>query len=866
MEDDPLVDDSFGFLYYGKAYDLDTDVNLFNNGLLTFADTPFKVIYTSQMREVEMVEGDDCEDNEDCGDMSDMYELVEVFVPHSDFSGQYPPAIMPFLFQGLPDVGDFHGEGFYVEGFLNAIISGSDEENPNFVFTVDGEEVSPSEFLAAYLAPSFPSESPVPNKELAIEYVPQNIFEAPEEGTLDIVKNQDFYRYTWDTLHESIEIDDDGGETRDFPPFSTTLYKNNWISFVYADIAEEIYADDADMPMYLLLTGLIPGDSEGADHPGVGLGRDLEGLDLSEALGEILGSDEYLAIGEAFYDTRDLEDYMGDIADYVENNWDTISQIIESLGYNPNDVDINWLIDQLADQQKQFDLSEQFVVFEPDAAEGFSSPDQGIGNKYKVHTGNPFMIADRSRHNFDDGYSSLDEAIVHIANNPNTLDDDFRPGSGYGGYDTAWEGIERWDYYPANSLPHDRFIDGQYEYGLQTVGGYGGYGGLQGGYSGSPWQGKQYTPYYTQEKLDQDNFLAYVVQVEEDRVNEKILEMSSRADWQALKNGIRDYDNIKERDAFFVQNADAQAGRVMKDIHGNWVRVQQYVLRPDAKTVQVLNVSLREAGDPNLSGMSTIDFKTTFTDELGEYQDFKRLPWGDYLTTRYDDGDNKLIRYYASFAEELFSMTVKFTNPGNESVTESRYFHTMDYTSSVYGNDFNGNPYDAVQYVSSGILSLQNAVTTQSYGNSFDRELQDDSWVMEIPEYQYKANFVVGDAGGYYGSNQTTYTARDEIEINPENKILDVNIHAVVDDYSGSYGTGGLPSGEPASAELSARDIWAVLGANEPGGVFVSEGESVEIIMSNPGNDEGGFFAKPIDTIFIPMSHMLWAWNNDGPA
>ncbi len=745
-EDDDDEDQSFGFHYYGKAYDLATDVDISNstNGVLFFVEGPGDFL-------PEELDGDE--------------DII------------YSPYIAP-LWVAYPDDGNYDSDSRWFENIL---------------------------------------------------------------ATPEVTNNNDFYRYTWSEFHPDFR--DSMFERFEFklrtsiPPVSTSLYKNDWIALVYGNFENmeelpldpEIYAD------------LWPGHGEKDFHPGTSPvdNREWWWIDFSDGTGEHF--DEFYTHSYPFNDPYNPDHYLG-MYDYFDDN--------------------------------NFDLSDLFVVFIPDASSTFPNdpfPDEAIGNQYKVHTGNPFMIVDRSRHNFDEEYSSLDEAIVHIANNPDTLTidpitdvNDFRPGyGGYGGYGGAWEHQERWprSHDLDNNYP-DSSTNGQYMYGLQTVGDYASiyhlYSSDEPRYGG--WWShnyKQYTPEYTQEKLDQDNFLAYVVQVEEDRVNEVLGEMSGHALWTGLKKGVRSYEAIRDRDAFFVQNADAQAGRVMKDIQGNWVRVQQYILRPALNTVKVLNVSLREAGS-DLSGMSTIDFTTEFKEDIQEWRDLRSLPWGDYLTTRYDAGGNKYIRYYDQSYIEVAKMSVKFTNPGNESVSEVRHFADGEYYSPDY----------IIQNVTSETLTWQNAGTSDSRTNTFTFT-QVDGGGYYTPEYQYISHFVGGPESGYYESDDRSYNEfdvfdDDELVAAADTKILDVNIYAVRDDYSNEFEDGGLP-GDPEDGvdyeEIDGfADIWAVMGANEV--VEGVQGDqidgSIEIIMNKEG-----FFAKPVDTIFIPMSHMLWAWNNE---
>ena len=95
---------------------------------------------------------------------------------------------------------------------------------------------------------------------------------------------------------------------------------------------------------------------------------------------------------------------------------------------------------------------------------------------------------------------------------------------------------------------------------------------------------------------------------------------------------LRDQE-IRQLDSVMERITDAQTGKVLTDAYGYRVRVEQYVLRPDSKTVEVLNVSLRTQEAGSLAGLSTLDWKTEFNKSLdaldsGQIRD---LPWNNYL-------------------------------------------------------------------------------------------------------------------------------------------------------------------------------------------------------------------------------------------
>jgi len=104
---------------------------------------------------------------------------------------------------------------------------------------------------------------------------------------------------------------------------------------------------------------------------------------------------------------------------------------------------------------------------------------------------------------------------------------------------------------------------------------------------------------------------------------------------QFLRAEIRDIlEANQERriEGYIEKIADAQMGKIFRDIHGNRVRVEQYVLRPDSNIVELLNVNLR-AGDD----LTVLKWRTHFNKSLDTLPtgQLKTLPWNDYLDTKW---------------------------------------------------------------------------------------------------------------------------------------------------------------------------------------------------------------------------------------
>ncbi|MBI5573231.1 MAG: FecR domain-containing protein [Elusimicrobia bacterium] len=74
-----------------------------------------------------------------------------------------------------------------------------------------------------------------------------------------------------------------------------------------------------------------------------------------------------------------------------------------------------------------------------------------------------------------------------------------------------------------------------------------------------------------------------------------------------------------------IKEADFATGRTLKDIHGNLVRVEQHLLRPDSKTLQFLNLTKRDSyvyggkfkyDGPSGSRLDVLETKVTFNKSL----------------------------------------------------------------------------------------------------------------------------------------------------------------------------------------------------------------------------------------------------------
>jgi len=360
-----------------------------------------------------------------------------------------------------------------------------------------------------------------------------------------------------------------------------------------------------------------------------------------------------------------------------------------------------------------------------------------------------------------------------------------------------------------------------YKYGLQTVG--------QDGYESAP---KLFTNQETLDRINGDCFLAYAVQVEEDRLNEQIIERAHRANTIKARVAVykaQGYGDIRARDAALTEMADAQSGRVLRDRNGKRVRVQQYVLRHNDSegrtSVQLLNVCLRGEAD-----LSTMDFTTKFTEDYTG--DLRNLPWNEWLDTQKNQyGEIVLFKYVRTTAEapELDNMYVKFTNPASESLQESRVFDAkavLDIEPDTFS-----------QLITSDQLTLTSQVGSETYNYAGSSPGDNEYAIVLNPVandgnpdgFRYMIN--PGGEGVYQYINVAFYVVGDAHRADNQ-------------DVIGGYDGEGF----------GFKDIWDALRVNEQGAPNIGN-NNLEIAITDA---EKNFFSKPIDVVYIPMSRMLW--------
>ncbi len=95
-------------------------------------------------------------------------------------------------------------------------------------------------------------------------------------------------------------------------------------------------------------------------------------------------------------------------------------------------------------------------------------------------------------------------------------------------------------------------------------------------------------------------------------------------------NDSLDSQASEQADAGLAKTEDAQTGKVFTDVHGNRVRVDQYITQTSDSSIGFLSLTLREGAYQN--GITSVFFFTQFNRPLTPADgSFRDLPWNDYL-------------------------------------------------------------------------------------------------------------------------------------------------------------------------------------------------------------------------------------------
>ena len=267
-------------------------------------------------------------------------------------------------------------------------------------------------------------------------------------------------------------------------------------------------------------------------------------------------------------------------------------------------------------------------------------------------------------------------------------------------------------------------------------------------------------------------------------------------------------------DSVMEQINDAQTGKVLISRTGHRVRVEQYVLRPNNNTVEVMSLTLHT--DPSLEGLHTLDWKTTFNQPLDGLtgEGLRDLHWDAYLEGSVaEDGRIGGGPDYGSAQPEYYptQMTMKMDNPQGDVFHDRRDF---------------GGLYDA-----------------------------GSSWKQDISEQIYLD-------GGWRDfkvtTNQTSGGGNPKGFIyNPDDMGREWNVRAKF------YVIGDGDTGRVKGMQAVRFDtIWDAIAVNMSGHPNIGE-NNLEIQLESKFGEGGN---KKIDLIYIPWSRQEWNDEHSWPA
>lgn len=163
-----------------------------------------------------------------------------------------------------------------------------------------------------------------------------------------------------------------------------------------------------------------------------------------------------------------------------------------------------------------------------------------------------------------------------------------------------------------------------------------------------------------------------------------------------LRNEVRDIldmNTLAQLDDYRTRNEDAQDGFVMRDVHGNRVRVAQYIFKPDNNdpndtTVKLVNLNYRRGGG-NLAGMTSAIYEIKFNKKPPD--NLRSLPWKDYFNVRsMADMEGQLVERPLSLNGEVSAIVhsgtpaywpvefaVKVTNPYSDYYRVAEFYQDM---------------------------------------------------------------------------------------------------------------------------------------------------------------------------------------------
>ena len=340
------------------------------------------------------------------------------------------------------------------------------------------------------------------------------------------------------------------------------------------------------------------------------------------------------------------------------------------------------------------------------------------------------------------------------------------------------------------------------------------------------------------------DIVAYEAQREKGVIRDKMYAILER---QYLREAIRDIlddAELRQVDGYLEKISDAQIGKVMKDIHGNRVRVEQYILRPSSDTVELLNVNLRAGND-----LTTLSWATTFNRPLDTLKtgQLKDLPWNDYLDTHYNDDGvpayiNSPYEQHGIYPTAMSTTVAHTVAHVSDFFTESKNFGERDgwwlwgwqsiYDQTLLVHNFNN---DVAMSYAKQVYNHHTHTYNQpdsTYSITSGLENANIGGANHNPE---GFRFNIASVGGVSNSiNAAFYVISDAGERRDKGS---VNIHDLGDALRVNMGTDSLN-----------------IGNNK-------YGNNLEMIFTSSAfQDAGG-----IDLIYVPTNRMDWKPDNNVP-
>ncbi len=384
--------------------------------------------------------------------------------------------------------------------------------------------------------------------------------------------------------------------------------------------------------------------------------------------------------------------------------------------------------------------------------------------------------------------------------------------------------------------------------------------------------------------LNNNGFLSYAVQVEEDIVNTAALAIRDTSSasfisgtlYSLVDNQI-DLSNIRARDGLLAQQADARAGAVLQGSSGERVRVQQYVYRPPSNSDEVRMTSISLTS----TDLSYMDLRVGF--QAGDLSgktalDIRNLEWADYFTLGYTNTDagceasscSAAVISPGSGAPVLDTMSFEMGNGAGDYIREKLVLDsTITSAASLY--KFDGSTLGSVTHQ---LVTTMELVTRKSGAGAKTFSMTGAPLVFKphtgstlgvgsivASEFRVIPRTKLSGANGppnghpdgfYYVANDGSTT--HEYPIN----------FAVVGDATSSTNTGVRSincgsSGSASCGAISFDNIWTAMAVNHP---TSGQGQTPEIIGANAleitADPNGGELSKAIRTYLIPWPRMIW--------